>query len=172
MWESFSSSWATSRPASGDGDSDVSFIGEVDCAAHRSMCDEFGIEGLPTFLYGDPLMKGEMDQYAGDKTVKNLKRFAEKKLKPICSANNVAACDDKARGEIRRLMGLGLAEVESLIQEQEDKRVKVENDFDEGFENMQKKYDELALAKENDLAKIKRIIGMARRTQKWREAHG
>eukprot|EP00567_Pseudictyota_dubia_P009982 CAMPEP_0197460318 /NCGR_PEP_ID=MMETSP1175-20131217/53749_1 /TAXON_ID=1003142 /ORGANISM="Triceratium dubium, Strain CCMP147" /LENGTH=205 /DNA_ID=CAMNT_0042995387 /DNA_START=31 /DNA_END=645 /DNA_ORIENTATION=- len=111
-WEELAKDWV---------DHPVGLVGEVDCTAEQSLCEEHDIEGLPTLLFGDPTgISSEMEQYAGDNSATKLRSFAKKTLAvPICSPANLDACDDVNRKEMLRFMTMSEEEIVGLIEEGE-----------------------------------------------------
>ena len=129
-------------------------VADVDCTAEgKPLCDTAGVRGYPTIKWGDP---AALEDYQGGRDYDSLKKFAEENLKPICSPSNIDLCDDDKKAEIKKFQDMGAEELEKLIKEKEDEQAKVEKDFGELVQGLQKQYQEASAAKDAKLEDIKK----------------
>jgi len=56
-------------------------VAEVDCttAEGEPLCSEFGVQGYPTLMWGDPWY--ELNDYQGGRSYEELRQFADETLK-------------------------------------------------------------------------------------------
>ncbi|GAX22733.1 thioredoxin domain-containing protein 5 [Fistulifera solaris] len=128
-------------------------IADVDCTAEgKPLCDAVGVRGYPTLKWGDP---SALEDYQGGRDYETLKAFAEKNLKPVCSPANIDLCDADKKAQIEKLLAMPDAELEKSIQENVDAMKKIEDEFNEFVQGLQKQYQDATTKKEADLAAIK-----------------
>jgi soluble cytochrome b562 len=133
--------------------SDTQLVADVDCTADgKSLCEANGIRGYPTLKWGDP---AALEDYQGGRDFKTLKKFAEEKLKPMCSPANLDLCDDDKKAEIKKFMDMSDSDLETQIKEKEDEMAKAEEDFKTFVEGLQKEYQEGMKKKDDALDAIK-----------------
>jgi len=134
--------------------SKTQLIADVDCTAGgKPLCDANGVRGYPTLKYGDP---SALEDYKGGRDYDTLKKFAEDTLKPVCSPANIDLCDADKKAEIEKFQSMPDAELDALIKEKEDLQKKVEGDFNNMVQGLQKQYQEATAKKEADLEDIKK----------------
>lgn len=134
-------------------DSDTQLIADVDCTAEgKPLCDSNGVRGYPTIKWGDP---ADLQDYQGGRDYDALKKFADEKLKPMCSPMNIDLCDDDKKSDIKKFMDMAEAELQKLIDAEEKKLEKAEEDFKNEVQKLQEKYQELTKAKDEKLAAVK-----------------
>jgi len=102
-WDELADAWE---------DDEIGLIGEVDCDAESSFCNDHKIVGTPTLLYGD---RYDLQEYSGDKSFRKLNSFAKNVLIPICSPNNVNACNQEDKARIEEWMKLPIQAVDNMI---------------------------------------------------------
>merc|ERR1719343_1617231 len=86
-------------------DSKTALVADVDCTeAGKDLCETHSVEGFPTIKWGDP-MSG-LEAYEGGRDFKELKKFADENLKPLCSPVNIDLCDDAKKKQIAELQAL------------------------------------------------------------------
>jgi flagellar motility protein MotE (MotC chaperone) len=135
-----------------DGDK-VGLVAEVDCTAEgKSLCDAHGIKGFPTLKYGDP---NSLEDYQGQRSYKDLEKFAKDNLKPVCSPANIDLCDAAKKKQIEEYLKLDAKALESKIKAEEDKLAKAEEDFKSAVEKLQAEYQKLSEDKDKKLAEVK-----------------
>ena len=141
-----------------DGDK-VGLVAEVDCTAEgKSLCDAHGIKGFPTLKFGDP---NSLEDYQGQRTLKDLEKFAKENLKPVCSPANLELCDADKKKMIEALMKLEGKALDAKIKAEEDKLEKAEDDFKKAVEKLQAQYQKLSEDKDKKLAEVKEAgLGM------------
>merc|ERR1712172_261192 len=103
-----------------------------------TLCNEVGVRGYPTIKYGDP---ADLQDYKGGRSFADLQKFASE-LKPSCSPKNIDLCDDEKKKQIDEFKAMGAEKRESLIKDQEGAQAKIESDFKEFVEGLQKSYQE------------------------------
>merc|ERR1712083_389704 len=117
----------------------------------KSLCDEVGVRGYPTIKYGDP---GDLTDYKGGRSYNDLKKFAEG-LGPQCSPANLDLCDADKKAKIEEFTKLGSDAREKMIKEKEAESEKLEKDFKEFVEGLQKQYQEASDKKDKDVEAVK-----------------
>merc|ERR1719382_1183947 len=94
-----------------------SLIADVDCTgAGKDLCETHGIEGFPSLKWGDP---NALEDYEGGRSYDELKSFAMKNIKPICSPANLDICDEDKKKQISELQALSEEELTTKIDEQQ-----------------------------------------------------
>ena len=144
-WEQLAKEWKGHKQV---------LVASVDCTREESWCEELGITGFPTLLFGDPSDGGVfLETYSDDKTFEALSQFAKDTLaKPICSIGNPSLCDKKERKKIESIWKMSLSEIESSIKEKEEAIKEAEREFQTSFEIMQVEYDKHS--QEHELRKV------------------
>merc|ERR1712151_676503 len=115
------------------------------------LCNSVGVRGYPTIKHGDP---NDMQDYKGGRDFNALKKFAEG-LGPTCSPANLDLCDDEKKKKIDEFKALGASKREEKIKEEEASMEKLEKDFKEFVEGLQKKYQDASDKKDKDVEAIK-----------------
>jgi thioredoxin-like negative regulator of GroEL len=143
----------------------VTLVASVDCSAHppRTLCEQdFNIQGLPTLLYGDASQGGVyLHEYRGDKSYRALSAFTNEHLtRPMCSPANVNACDPEMKTRMETILQLDKSQLEQAIQEAEHEIQQAEIVFQEIFQNMQTRYDQVAADHASKEARIKANMKM------------
>jgi len=127
-------------------------IGDVDCTAEgKPLCDANGVKGYPTIKWGDP---ADLQDYEGGRTYADFEKFAEEKLKPVCSPSNIDLCDDDKKAEIAKIQAMPAAELEAAIVAEEKKMEEAEAEFKTEISKLQERYT--ALSEEKD-AKVEAV---------------
>ena len=134
-------------------DSPTALIADVDCTTEgKPLCESHGVRGYPTLKWGDP---AALEDYQGGRDYKTLKKFADEKLKPMCSPTNIDLCDDDKKAEIKKFMDMSDADLESSITEKEAEMAKAEEEFKTFVEGLQEQYQEGMKKKDEALDAIK-----------------
>merc|ERR1711966_150996 len=97
--------------------------------------------------WGDP---ADLQDYQGGRTYKDLEKFAEENLKPVCSPKNIDLCDDDKKAEIAKLQAMPLAELEAAIAAEEKKQDEAE------VQKLQEKYQALSEEKDQKIEAVKK----------------
>merc|ERR1711870_26245 len=133
-------------------DSSTIGIYDVDCTAGgKSLCDGVGVRGYPTIKHGDP---DDLQDYKGGRSFADLKKFAEG-LGPQCGPANLDLCDADKKAKIQEFTKLGGDAREKMIKEKEAESEKLEKDFKEFVEGLQKQYQDASDKKDKDVEAIK-----------------
>mmetsp|Transcript_83786 Transcript_83786/g.271167 ORF Transcript_83786/g.271167 Transcript_83786/m.271167 type:complete len:171 (+) Transcript_83786:213-725(+) len=133
-------------------DSKTVLIGDVDCTAGgKAKCEEVGVRGYPTIKYGDP---DDLQDYEGGRSFDALKKFADE-LGPSCSPANIDLCDDEKKKLVEEYSALSMEDREKLIAEKQAEITKLEKDFEEFVEGLQKQYQEASDKKDKSVADVK-----------------
>jgi hypothetical protein len=128
-------------------------VADVDCTTEgKPLCDANGVRGYPTLKWGDP---ADLQDYQGGRDFDTLKKFAEEKLKPMCSPKNIDLCDADKKKEIEKFQTMSKDDLEKAISDKEAEQKKVEEDFKVLVEGLQKTYQEANQAKDEKLEEIK-----------------
>ena len=116
------------------------------------MCDKIGVRCYPTIKYGDP---NNLEDYKGGRDFDSLKKFAEENLGPSCGPANLDLCDDEKKAQIEKFSKMSATELDAAIEEKTTAMAKLETDFKEFVEGLQKSYTEANEKKDKDVAEIK-----------------
>jgi len=134
-------------------DSKTALVGDADCTADgKSLCDEIGVRGYPTIKHGDP---SNLEDYKGGRDFDSLKKFAEENLGPTCGPANLDLCDEEKKAEIAKFSKMSAADLETAITEKTQTMEKLETDFKEFVEGLQKQYTDSSEKKDKDVEAIK-----------------
>jgi hypothetical protein len=106
---------------------------------------------FPTLKYGDP---AALDIYNGPRSYDDLAAFAEENLKPICSPENLSACDDEEKELIQKYQNMPDEEIQQRIKQERDKLKQTKKSFDAAVDRLQKEYQALLEAKERRVESI------------------
>ena len=135
-------------------DSSTQLIADVDCTADgKPLCDAAGVRGFPTLKWGEP---SDLQDYQGGRDFDSLKTFAQENLKPMCSPANIELCDADKKAEIQKFQTMSADDLNKLIEEKEEEQAKIEADFQEFVEGLQKQYQEASENKDAALEEIKK----------------
>jgi len=134
-------------------DSKTALVEDVDCtAAGKDLCSDVGVRGYPTIKHGDP---NNLEDYKGGRDFDALKKFAEENLGPTCGPANLDLCDDEKKALIEKFSKMSDSDLVSAIKEKTDGAEKLEADFKEWVEGLQKQYSDASEKKEKDVEEIK-----------------
>lgn len=134
-------------------DSESALIADVDCTTEgKSLCEANGIRGYPSLKWGDP---AALEDYQGGRDFKTLKKFAEDKLKPMCSPSNLDLCDADKKAEIEKFMAMADDDLNKAIEEKESELTAAEEEFKTFVEGLQNQYQEGMKKKDETLDAIK-----------------
>jgi len=127
-------------------------IADVDCTAGgKSLCDEVGVRGYPTIKSGDP---SDLQDYKGARDLAGLQKHAES-LGPSCSPANLDLCDADKKAKIEEFTKMGAAKREEMIKEKDAESAKLEADFKEFVDGLQKSYTEANEKKDKAVEDLK-----------------
>lgn len=128
-------------------------VADVDCTADgKPLCDENGVKGYPTLKWGDP---SDLQDYAGGRTLDDLKKHVEENLKPMCSVKNIDLCDAEKKAEIEKYQAMDVATLEAAVKTEEKKLEEAEANFKAEVQKLQDKYQALTEEKETIVADVK-----------------
>ena len=143
--------------------SSTALVAEVDCSAEgQPLCDEHGVEGFPTLMYGDPVA---LEVYKGFRDYDSLTKFAKDNLKPVCSPNNIDLCDDAKKAEIKAVMDLPAEKLAEKISALESKLEEVETHFNIEMEKLWDISDKLQEDHEAKVAAVKPGLSLLKSVQ-------
>merc|ERR1719401_997473 len=127
-------------------------VADVDCTAGgKDLCNTVGVRGYPTIKYGSP---DDLQDYKGGRDFKALKAHAET-LGPTCGPANLDLCDDEKKKKIEEFVALGAEKREAMIKEKEAEVTKLEADFKNFVDGLQKQYTEANQKKDKDVEALK-----------------
>lgn len=133
-------------------DSATVLIADVDCTGKgKSKCEEVGVKGYPTIKYGDP---DNLQDYKGGRSYKDLKKHAET-MGPSCGPANLDLCDEEKKKKIEEFTALGSDKRAEMIKEKEAQMEKLEADFKEFVEGLNKQYQEETKKKDDAVEALK-----------------
>jgi len=123
-------------------DSSTALIGDVDCTADgKTLCEEIGVSGYPTIKHGDP---SDLQDYQGGRTLDDLRSFATANLGPQCGPKYLDLCDDEKKAEIAKYSAMSATDLTAFVQAGKDKMEKLEGDFKEFVDGLDKQMKEVA----------------------------
>jgi len=126
----------------------TTLIADVDCtAAGKDLCDDLFVQGYPTIKYGDPY---DLQDYDGERSLKELEKFAKESLGPTCGPANLDLCDDDKKALLETFMKTSDSDLASKIKDVKDKMEKIQKDFETLYEDLKKKYQEASEKKDAD----------------------
>jgi len=134
-------------------DSKSAVIADVDCTAGgKDLCSTHGVRGYPSIKYGDP---NALEDYKGGRDFDALKKFAEENLGPTCGPANLDLCDADKKAQIEKFSAMSAADLQASVDEKVAAQEKLETDFKEFVEGLQKTYTEANEKKDKDVEAIK-----------------
>lgn len=134
-------------------DSKTALVADVDCTTGgKALCSQHGIRGYPTIKYGTP---DALEDYKGARSFDALKKFADENLGPSCGPANLDLCDDDKKAEITKFQAMSDDDLDAAIKEKDDALEKLETDFKDFVEGLNKQYQERTQKKEEDGNAIK-----------------
>jgi len=105
--------------------------------------------------------------------MKSLQKFAQEKLKPMCSPANIDLCDADKKAEIQKFMDMTEDDLEKQITEKEAELEKAEEEFKTFVEGLQTQYQEAMKAKDDTLDAIKEAgLGLMKAVKVARKTKG
>merc|ERR1712176_1738061 len=110
-----------------------------------------GVRGYPTIKYGDP---DDLQDYKGGRTFADLKKFAEG-LGPQCGPANLDLCDAAKKNQIEEFSKLSMDERDQMIKDKAGEMEKLEKDFKQFVETLQKQYQSESDKKDKAVEEIK-----------------
>jgi len=133
---------------------ETALVADVDCTAEGSkdLCEEIGVRGYPTIKYGDP---NNLEDYKGGRDFETLKAFADANLGPKCGPSHLELCDEEKKAEVTKMMSMSLEDLEAAVEKKNGQMEKVEADFKELLEGLQKQYSEANEKKNKDVEDVK-----------------
>lgn len=136
-------------------------VAEVDCTAEgEPLCQENGVQGFPTIKWGSP---DDLKDYEGGRSFDDFESFAKENLKPMCGLQNLDLCSDEKKKEIEKFQKMSDEELEKFITEGDDAIAKLEADFQEFVEGLQKQYEDKNKEKDDKTKELKdQGLGLAR----------
>jgi len=127
-------------------------VAGVECTGSgKSMCDEAGVRGYPTLMYGDP---HNMRSYDGGRTYDKLTEFASS-LGPTCSAAREDVCSQAEKDQITQFRRMTVEQREALIKEKTALIKSVEDEFKTFVESLNKEYSSASDKKTQDIKQVK-----------------
>jgi len=152
-------------------DSKTALVADVDCTAGgKDLCSDVGVRGYPTIKYGDP---NALEDYKGGRDFDALKKFAEENLGPTCGPANLDLCDDEKKALIEKFQKMSAGDLDAAIAEKGDAIQKLETDFKEFLEGLQKQYSDANEKKDKDVEAIKNSgLGLMKAVQAHKKSGG
>jgi protein disulfide-isomerase-like protein len=133
-------------------DSPDRLIADVDCTAGgKDLCNENGVRGFPSLKFGDP---NNLEEYKGGRDYAALKKHAEG-LGPQCGPANLDLCDAEKKAKIQEYQKMSVADREAKIKHNDEEAQKLEADFKDFVDKLQKQYSEASEKKDKDVEAIK-----------------
>jgi thioredoxin-like negative regulator of GroEL len=128
-------------------------IGDCDCTgACKALCQEKGVQGYPTVMFGDP---SALEDYKGPRDFDALKRHADTALKPACSPSNLDLCDESQKTLIETLQAMPAADLHAEISKSENEIAAVESQFKADVDKLHAQYKSLEDDKKDAIAQVK-----------------
>merc|ERR1719382_2343746 len=128
-------------------------VGDADCTAGgKALCETVGVQGFPTIKYGDP---NNLEDYEGGRDHAALSAFAKENLGPTCGPANLDLCDDDKKEQVKKFMGMAVADLQAAIKGKDDEMAKAEKDLEELLKSLQAQYEAATKKKDDTKAAIK-----------------
>jgi len=149
----------------------TTLIADVDCTTEgKELCNQVGVKGYPTIKYGDP---NNLEDYKGGRALKDLEKFAKENLGPTCGPANLDLCDADKKAQIEEFMKMSDTDLSSKVKEGTDSMAKIEKDFEEFVDGLQKQYKEASEKKDKDLEAVKNSgLGLMKSVQAHKQKAG
>eukprot|EP00930_Biecheleria_cincta_P020692 TRINITY_DN154_c0_g2_i1.p1 TRINITY_DN154_c0_g2~~TRINITY_DN154_c0_g2_i1.p1 ORF type:complete len:174 (+),score=52.63 TRINITY_DN154_c0_g2_i1:231-752(+) len=147
-WDKLMKNWNKGKKAAN------TLIADVDCTSDggKALCEKMGVKGYPTIKWGDP---NALEDYSGGREYDDLKKWAKKNLKPICSPKNIELCDDEKKQKISELQALKPEDLTAQIEAKQAEIKLAEETFDKEVKALQAKYETLQKEKEEAVKNVK-----------------
>jgi len=134
-------------------DSPTSLVADVDCTTEgKELCEEAGVKGYPSIKYGEP---GNLQDYNGERSYEELKKFADENLGPSCSPANIELCSDEQKAQIEKFEKMSDGKRDAKVRKMEKDIAKVEEEFEAFQKKLQESYEAESKQKDERIAKIK-----------------
>lgn len=136
-------------------------IGKVDCTKdlNKMLCQEYGVTGFPTLLYGDV---SDMKEYQGGRELSELRDVVEDDLdKAICGVANPHLCGDEQKQAIEDLVSKGLEKLDQEIKEYEETLASIEKKKTDAVTELREKYSKEFKRKDKVKAELDESSNMA-----------
>lgn len=132
-WEQLAEEWKGHK---------VGLVAEVDCTVDEDLCQEYGVEGFPSLMYGDPLAP---DQYVGGRDYESLSAFAKENIsEAVCSVHNVEVCTKDEKKAIEELKKKTMEQLETIDLEVQEGIEGAQAEFDAEVDKINEMYETLA----------------------------
>lgn len=117
------------------------FIGDVDCTEDgKALCEQLGIESVPSYLFGDPNM---LNSYAGTVGFDAISSFITENLKPFCGPFTHDLCSTEERKLMDDFMQMPLIKLDTAIKENEIKMKELRINKGQVWKELREKYAEV-----------------------------
>jgi hypothetical protein len=131
----------------------VALVLGIDCTGTgEEICDFFGIEKLPSLMYGT---LNDLQLYDGGRTFGELNKFASENLGPMCSALHQDLCDKTTRNSFEQMMDMSTNELEAMVMDREKRMSEVQEKFDLQMEDLQEMYATLDEERDSAMREIR-----------------
>ena len=144
--------------------SDKYMVAEIDCTATpaaETWCDDdFGIEGFPTMMFGDPGRGGALlEEYQDERDYETLAEFAALMFDtPLCNVDPMDGCTDEIRAQLERYMKMSDADIDAEIERMETEMDEIDENFEDQMDELQNQYDELATNHQIHVASVNKFL--------------
>mmetsp|Transcript_1822 Transcript_1822/g.5479 ORF Transcript_1822/g.5479 Transcript_1822/m.5479 type:complete len:167 (+) Transcript_1822:161-661(+) len=127
-------------------------VADVDCTADgKSLCRKMGVNGYPTIKYGDP---SDLQDYKGGRGSDELQRFA-KGLDRACHPTRPERCSEEEKVKIEEFRAMDADKRAALIKEKEEEVARVEKEFKDATDEINKKYKEESQTKDEAIKAVR-----------------
>jgi len=94
----------------------TTMMATVNCAKAQDLCGRLGIDAHPKFMWGNVI---DLEEYTGEKTYDDLKKFALEHLKPVCGPTHLDLCDSDTKKELEGYVNIPIADLRKKIKDKE-----------------------------------------------------
>ena len=134
------------------GNDDV-VIASVDCTAGgKELCEQSGVQGFPTLMYGDP---NDLQDYEGGRAFSDLQKFAKENLKASCSPFNIDLCEADQKAAINEVLAKDTKDIEASISAIDKAVEEIDETFKTGVKGLQEQYEQLKKTQDEGSKKAK-----------------
>lgn len=139
-------------------------VAKVDCTADgKEICDLLKISSYPRLKWGETSL---LQDYEGERSYEELKKFADENLKPVCSVANIDICDNSTKAEIKRYRAMSARELDAAVVAEEKRTDDIVKEAEDTFEaevkKLQAQYEKL-LDKKDERASVLQLMNAVRK---------